>query len=341
MKYKLFGKSGLRASEMCLGTMTFGEEWGWGSTFKESRKVFDAFAEAGGNFLDTANMYTNGTSEKYVGEFIKGDREKWVLATKYSLNSQSNDVNLSGNHKKNLRQSVEGSLRRLNVDYVDLLWLHIWDYTTPIEEVMRSLDDLVLSGKVLYVGISDAPAWIVSAANVMAELRAWTPFVGLQIEYSLRERTPERDLLPMAQTFNMAVTPWSPLAEGLLTGKYNHTQTGKGRLAATKSLPTEHDLKIAEVVITIANELGKTPSQVALKWITQNRYNMFPIVGARTQKQIQENLGYDAVELTSKHMQALNEVSEISLGFPGDFFHGKTVQDFAFGGSLKRIEYPH
>ncbi len=338
MKYTLLGKSGLRVSELCLGTMTFGEDWGWGSTFEESRKVFDVYKEAGGNFLDTANLYTNGTSEQYVGEFIKGEREKWVVATKYSLNSQNANVNTCGNHRKNMMQSVEGSLRRLKIDYIDLLWLHIWDYTTPIEEVMRGFDDLVRSQKVLYVGISDAPAWVVSSANTMAALRGWTPFIGLQIEYSLKERTPERELIPMAKAFDLAVTPWSPLAAGLLTGKYNQKELpSKARLVVEGRTLDPKDLKIAETVVSIANKIGKTPAQVALKWIMQQDVCMVPIVGARTVDQMKENLGCSDVVLSVEDVQKLNEVSGISLGFPGDFFKGEVVQKFCFGDTLKTI----
>lgn len=187
--------------------------------------MFDCFAEAGGNFIDTANLYTNGTSEKYVGDFIGADREKWVVATKYSLNMKNGEINGFGNHRKNMVQAVEASLKRLQVEYIDLLWLHAWDFTTPVEEVMRAFDDLVRAGKVFYIGISDTPAWIVSQANTIANLRGWTQFVGLQIEYSLKERTPERDLLPMAKALNIGVTAWSPLAGGLLTGKYNTSET--------------------------------------------------------------------------------------------------------------------
>lgn len=343
MKIKLVGNSGLRASELCLGTMTFGEEWGWGADIRESRKIFDTYVEAGGNFLDTANMYTNGTSEKFVGEFIQGQRDKFVLATKYTLNNESADPNLSGNHRKNMMQSVEKSLRRLKVDYIDLLWLHCWDYTTPIEEVMRSFDDLVRSGKVLYIGISDAPAWVVSSANTLAQLRGWTPFIGLQIEYSLKERTPERDLIPMAKAFNLAVTPWGPLGGGLLTGKYNEPQKGQqepGRLSAMGALPDQRELNIAQTVVGIAKKLGRSPSQVALNWIVQQGYSMFPIVGARKASHIQDNLGYAAFSLSQEDLSELEKASQIPLGFPGDFFKSGMVQDFAFGGSLKTIDLP-
>lgn len=340
MKIKLLGKSGLRVSELCLGTMTFGEDWGWGASEKESRKIFDLYAEAGGNFLDTANIYTNGQSEKIVGELVRKERARWVVATKYSMNNQSSDVNMSGNHRKNLVQSLEGSLKRLKVDYVDILWLHAWDYTTPIEEVMRSLDDLVRAGKVLYVGISDAPAWVVSSANTLAALRGWSPFIGLQIEYSLIERTPERDLLPMAKEFNLAVTPWGPLGGGILTGKYNHPKKGEPhRYTGESSRPAKEDLEIAQVVVDIAKKIGKTPSQVALNWLLQQGSQVIPILGARTAAQIEDNLGCLSFTLSPEHLKKLDEVSTIPLGFPGEFFQSNTLQNFAFGGSLRKIEY--
>ena len=341
MRYKLLGKSGLRVSELCLGTMTFGEDWGWGSSKEDSRKVFDAFAEAGGNFLDTADLYTNGTSEKYVGEFIAADREKWVVATKYSLNTGNGEVNAGGNHRKNMVQSVEASLKRLNVDYIDLLWLHAWDFTTPVEEVMRSFDDLVRAGKVLYIGISDTPAWIISQANTLASWRGWTPFIGLQVEYSLRERAPERDLLPMAQAFEIGVTAWSPLGGGVLTGKYNRPAEESektGRLTDGMFKINERDLKIAETVVAIANEIGRSPAQVALTWLRQQPGSIIPIIGSRKVKQVQDNLACLEFELTLAQLQQLDEVSAIDWGFPHDFLKSDMVQDFGFGGGLKLID---
>ncbi|HEV8375840.1 MAG TPA: aldo/keto reductase, partial [Candidatus Polarisedimenticolia bacterium] len=263
MRYKLLGRSGLRVSELCLGTMTFGEEWGWGASRDESRKIFDAFVEEGGNFLDTANKYTEGTSEKLVGEFIRGNRERFVVATKYTSSMRPGDPNGGGNHRKSMVESLEGSLKRLGTDYVDLYWLHAWDSMTPVEEVMRAFDDMVRAGKILYAGISDAPAWIVSQANTLAALRGWTPFIGLQVEYSLAERTPERDLLPMARALDIGVTAWSPLAGGLLTGKYNKDAPKAGSSEAPRfevasgfSKITDRNLKIAEAVRRIAQDLG-------------------------------------------------------------------------------------
>src|SRR5262252_5940508 len=221
MQYRLLGNSGLRVSEASLGTMTFGEDWGWGTAKDESRRVYDAFRDAGGNFIDTANIYTNGSSETFLGEFMKGHRESIVLATKFSNAVPGNDPNAAGNHRKNMVQAVEASLKRLQTVYIDLYWVHIWDGLTPVEEVMRALDDLVRQGKVLYVGISDAPAWWVAQANTLAQLRGWSPFVGMQIEYSLIERTVERELIPMAKALNVGVTAWSPLSGGILSGKYH------------------------------------------------------------------------------------------------------------------------
>ena len=215
MKYYLLGKSGLRVSEICLGTMTFGEEWGWGSSKEESREVFKKYVDSGGNFIDTASNYTAGTSERYVGEFIAGDRDRFVIATKYTSNIRAGDPNAGGNQRKNMMQSLERSLRSLNTDYIDLYWIHAWDRLTPIEETMRALDDMVKLGKVLYIGISDAPAWVVSQANTLADLRGWTEFISIQIEYSLIERTSERELFPMARTLDIGVTAWSPLEKFL------------------------------------------------------------------------------------------------------------------------------
>src|SRR5580704_10793656 len=232
MKYRLLGNSGLRVSEAALGTMTFGEEWGWGTAKEEARKVYDAFREAGGNFIDTANMYTNGTSESFLGEFMKGHRQSVVLGTKYTNAAAGKDPNAGGNQRKTMFQAVEASLKRLQTEYIDLYGVHIWDQMTPVEEVMRGLDDLSRQGKVLYVGISDAPAWWIAQANTLAHLRGWSPFIGLQIEYSLIERTVERELIPMAQALNIGVTAWSPLAGGVLTGKYHgHGADKGGRLA--------------------------------------------------------------------------------------------------------------
>jgi aryl-alcohol dehydrogenase-like predicted oxidoreductase len=344
MRYKLLGKSGLRVSEICLGTMTFGEDWGWGASIDESRQIFDAFVEAGGNFIDTANGYTDGSSEKIVGELIAKDRERFVLATKYSfplrMTDKTGNPNGSGNHRKNMMQSLEGSLKRLNTDYIDLFWLHAWDFMTPVEEVMRAFDDMVRQGKVLYIGISDAPAWIVAQANTLAQCYGWTPFVALQVEYSLIQRTPERDLLPMARDLDLAVTPWSPLGSGILTGKYNkrNGSTEQGRLETTKSNISERNLAIADVVCQVAEEIGHTPSQVALAWLSAQSGVIIPIIGARKLSQVKDNLAMLDIALTQEHMQRLNEVSKIEFGFPHDFLSSEMVRDRLFGGTFNSID---
>src|SRR6266536_1472180 len=325
MRYKLFGSSGLRASELVLGTMTFGEDWGWGASKEESRKIFERFAEAGGNFIDTANNYTDGTSERFVGDFVVADRDHFVLATKYSLTERREDPNCGGNHRKNLVRSLEGSLQRLDTDHVDLLWLHMWDGMTPVEEVLRAMDDMVRAGKVLYVGFSDTPAWVVAQMQSIAELRGWAPLIALQIPYNLIERTVERDLIPMAETMGLGVICWSPLAGGVLTGKYSRSDLAPGPEGAASSRKevalgngclTPRGLDIAEVVKDIAAELGTTPSRVALAWTLLNPAVTAPIVGARSLAQLEDNLGGLDIQPDPGQQARLDEASAIELGFP-------------------------
>ena len=346
LRYKLFGNSGLRVSELSLGALTFGEEKGFGAPKDESRRVYEAFVEAGGNFIDTANAYNNGTSETWTGEFIAAERERFVVATKFSLNMRPGDPNAGGNHRKSIVQSVEASLRRLNTDYIDLYWLHQWDGTTPVEEVMRALDDLVRQGRVHYVGISDTPAWIVSQANTLAALRGWTPFVGLQIEYSLIERTSERELLPMARALGLAVTPWGVVAGGVLTGKY-HTaadpsapaDSPRARLNAGTPRVSDRALAIARETQAVAEELGRTPAQVALNWVRQRGAQIVPIVGARTEKQMRDNLACLGFALEPAHLERLEAVSRIELGFPHDFLAQPRIEEQRFGGTQHRIDF--
>lgn len=335
MNYRLFGNSGLRVSEIALGTMTFGTEWGYGADHDESKNIFDTYANAGGNFIDTANRYTEGTSEKYLGEFIHDDRDHFVLATKYSLHDKMNDPNFSGNHRKNMMRSVEASLKRMNTEYIDLLWLHAWDFLTPVEEVLRGLDDLVRMGKVNYIGISDTPAWVVSRANAIAELRGWTQFTGLQVEYSLLQRTPERDLIPMAKEMKLAVTPWAPLAGGALTGKYLKGETG--RVKENSARRNERANSIVQVLVDVATQLGVTPAQVAIRWAMQKEHTSIPIVGSAKSHQLAESLGAVNVVIPEEHMKALDEVSKIEMGFPHDFLAGEGVNQVLFGGTRNSI----
>ncbi len=342
MKYRLLGNSGLRVSELALGTMTFGEDWGWGSPKDEAQKVYNAFRESGGNFIDTANVYTNGTSESFLGEFVKGHRASIVLATKYTNAAAGTDPNAGGNHRKNMMQSVEASLKRLQTDYIDLYWVHIWDRITPVEEVMRGLDDLVHQGKVLHVGISDAPAWWIAQANTLASFRGWSPFVGLQIEYSLVERTVERELIPMAKALNLGVTAWSPLAGGVLTGKYHSGGSAEsGRMSSDmmkQFMPDEQrTARIIKAVKTVADQTGRRMAQVALAWLRSRPVPVIPIIGARKLSQLQDNLASIDLSLSAEQFKTLDEASRIELGFPHEFYDKEMVRSLIYGGMADQI----
>ncbi|GIH04030.1 oxidoreductase [Rhizocola hellebori] len=317
MRYTTFGRTGLRVSELVLGAMTFGEQGGVGAPIEECRRICDAYAAAGGNFVDTAINYRGGASEEILGELLAGRRDRFVVATKYTVTRDPADPNGGGNHRKNLRLSLETSLRRLRTDHIDVYWVHIWDRHTPIEETMRALDDAVTAGKVLYVGVSDAPAWMVSRANTLAEWRGWTPFAGLQVPYSLINRDAERELLPMAEAYGLTVTAWSPLGGGVLSGKYNAGQP-EDRTRLSRDSINERDLGIARVVHEVASELGVTPAQVALGW-TRQRGGVLPIIGARTVDQLLDNLGCTAVTLPPELVVRLETTTGFSLGFPADF----------------------
>lgn len=340
MKFKLLGNSGLRVSELCLGTMTFGEEFGWGASKEQSRAVFDSFVEAGGNFIDTADHYTRGTSERLVGEFVGKERERFVVATKYTLFRREDDPNGAGNHRKSFLDALHASLQRLNTDYIDLYWLHAWDYVTPVEEIMRVFDDAVRAGKILYAGVSDAPAWAIAQANTLANLRGWTPFSGLQIEYNLVARTPERELLPMAEALGLGITAWSPLASGILSGKYNRPQKQEEARRLDKAAfieVNERNLTIAGAVQAAASELGKSPAQVALNWLRQ-RHNVIPILGARTSQQLQDNLGCLSFALPPEQLARLDEASRIELGFPHEFLQRDYIRRLVFGGTWEKLD---
>ena len=342
MRYRLLGNSGLRVSEAALGTMTFGDEWGWGSAKDEARKVYDVFREAGGNFIDTANFYTNGTSESFLGEFMKDHRQSVVLATKYSNAVPGTDPNAAGNHRKSMMQALEASLDRLRTDYIDLYWVHIWDQITPVEEVMRGLDDLVRQGKVLYVGISDAPAWWIAQANTLAQLRGWSPFVGLQIEYSLIERTVERELVPVAKALNLGFTAWSPLARGMLTGKYHgHGSSEDGRMNNNMMkdfMPEQQRTeRVVAAVKAVSDQTGRSMAQVALAWLRYRPVPVIPIIGARKLSQLQDNLASFDVSLSAEQVKTLDEASRIDLGFPYHLYEKESVRAIAYGGMREQI----
>ncbi|TVT51355.1 aldo/keto reductase [Amycolatopsis rhizosphaerae] len=347
--YRLLGRSGLRVSPLALGAATFGTEWGWGAEQDDARKLFDLYVERGGNFIDTANTYTNGSSERMLGEFTRDNRESLVLATKYTTLRRPGDPNSGGAHRKSLFTSVEASLRQLNTDYIDLLYLHVWDFTTPVEEILRGMDDLVRQGKVLYVAISNTPAWQVSRMQAIADLRGWSPLVALQIEYNLADRAGERDLIPMAREMGLGVIPYSPLAGGVLTGKYSRADLAAANVASgdgtRKSLNfalgtlTERNLAIAEVVKEVAMELGRTPAQVGLAWVLRNPGVTAPIIGARTPAQLEDNLGALEVDFTASQLARLDEASAIELGAPHDLLASDHIRA-VLKGELK-IETRH
>lgn len=331
--YRLLGRSGLRVSPLALGTMTFGAGSRWGTDFAEAGKIFELYVERGGNAIDTANFYGNGESERMVGRLVQGWRNRFVIATKYSLSMRPGDPNACGNHRKNMRQSVEDSLQRLGTDHIDLLYLHMWDSRTPVDEILRAFDDLVRAGKVLYIGLSDTPAWQASRMQAIAGLRGWSSFAALQIPYNLTERTVERELMPMAAEMGMGVLPWSPLAGGVLTAKYETKDLkpadGHGSRQAINVATgrlSERNLAIAATVKAVAAELGCTPAQVALAWTLQNPAVTSPILGCRTVAQLQDNLGALQVRFGAEPLAQLAEVSRIEPGFPHDLLSSPAME---------------
>jgi aryl-alcohol dehydrogenase-like predicted oxidoreductase len=323
MRYHTFGRSGLRVSELFLGTMMLTDPALAGN-------LFTAYAEAGGNVIDTANRYGDGASERLVGDLVGAgpDRDRFVLATKYTISTNHTDPadpNAAGNHRKSLRRSLEQSLRRLRTDHVDLLWVHIWDPDTPLEETMRALDELVRAGKVLYVGISDSPAWVVSRAQTLAEWHDWSPFTGLQVPYNLLERDVERELLPAADTLGLSVAAWSPLAQGILAGR---TTTRRGEVS-------DQQRAVARAVDKVAEELGVTSTQVAIAWTRARSPRIHPIVAGSSVAQLRDNLGAIDVTLPDELVRRLNEASPVSLGFPHDFM--RATREFVFGAADERV----
>lgn len=327
MHYQLLGQTGLRVSELFLGTMVYSDR-------DELGRMIDTYDEAGGNVLDTASAY--GDSEKHLGELLGDRRDRFVLATKYTLSRDATDPNASGNHRKNLRHSLDRSLELLQTDYVDLLWVHIRDRHTPVEETMRALDDLVRAGKVLYLGISDAPAWWVSYANALAQWRGWTPFSAIQVPYNLLKRDVERELLPMAEEFGLSTTVWGPLASGVLAGKFLDGPLPEGARVDPDAL-SEGDIAMAKAVRQVAADVDATPSQVALAWIQTRGRSVHPIVGARTAEQLKENLGAVDVHLPDAALQELEEASSFDVGFPSDFIAECEANPFVFGEANKRL----
>jgi aryl-alcohol dehydrogenase-like predicted oxidoreductase len=323
--YVTLGRSGLRVSPFCLGAMTFGEALGFGSSVEDSQKILDRFLELGGNFIDTANVYTRGHSEKILGDHLgrhPAKRDRVVIATKFYGNLYASDPNGGGAGRKSIIAACEQSLRRLQTDYIDLYWMHCWDKHTPIDETMAALDDLVRAGKVRYLGFSDTPAWKVTEAQMIARFRNLTPLVALQIEYSLLERTVEGELMPMAQEMGLGVTPWSPLKSGALSGKYTRENAGKikgDRGAWVMSAVNEKTYTIVDELQKIARELDSTPARIALAWVQGRPGVTSTILGARTLAQLEDNLAAIEITLTKEHVAALDALSKPTLDFPADF----------------------
>ena len=329
--YITLGRSGLRVSPLCLGAMTFGPDWGWGSSVEDTTRIIDAYTSRGGNFIDTANIYTKGHSEAIIGDHIGRNtsrRDRLVIATKFMGNLFPGDPNGGGAGRKAVMQACEESLRRLKTDYIDLYWMHFWDRNTPIDETMRALDDLVRDGKVRYIGFSDTPAWVCTQAQYEARLNHWSPLIALQIEYSLLERTVEADLIPMAMAMGMGVTPWSPLKGGLLTGKYTRQnaaamkQQPPGRGEWVTRFLSDKVYDLVDALESIARQTHSTPARVALAWLLTRPGVSSVIIGARTMQQLEENLAALEVHLEPEHLHLLDERSAPVLPFPHEFLEG-------------------
>ena len=343
MQYNILGRSGLRVSNIALGTMTFGPGTEWSRSEEECRPVFDAYVAAGGNFLDTANMYTGGESEKMLGRWVASDRHRFVIASKYANAVPGrNDPNEAGMHRKNLMQSLDASLKRLNVDYIDLYYVHWWDFTAPIEEVQRALDDAISAGKILHIGLSDVPAWVVSRAQTFHDLRGLAPISCMQLEYSLVQRSIEREHIALANTHNIGITAWSPLAGGILSGKYTDGKAGEGarRMDSMQLQPLdERNKAIAVKVAEVAEKLDARPSQVALAWIMSRK--IIPVVGATSAKQMEENLAAIALQIPIELLQELDNASAFDLGHPYAMLEWDMPMALGYAGMFERIEIPN
>jgi aryl-alcohol dehydrogenase-like predicted oxidoreductase len=320
-RYVTLGRSGLRVSPLCLGAMTFGNDWNWGASVKDSELILDRYLDAGGNFIDTANLYTNGHSEKIIGDHLgrhQAKRHQTVIATKFFGNMRAGDPNAGGAGRKNIYWACEESLRRLQTDYIDLYWMHAWDRHTPIEETMRALDDLVAAGKVRYIGFSDTPAWKVAHAQLLAQFKHWSPLIALQMEYSLLERTIEGEMLPLAHEFGLGLTPWGPLRAGVLSGKYRRNKTPEETLRGSNNVEKLDDKAYAviDALLDIAAQLDTTPARVALQWVCGQPGITSPIIGARTLAQLEDNIAALDITLTAQQRTYLNELTEPVKTFP-------------------------
>jgi aryl-alcohol dehydrogenase-like predicted oxidoreductase len=320
--YITLGNSGLRVSPFCLGTMTFGEESQFGTTTKDSQDILDCYLNEGGNFIDTANIYTRGQSEKIIGDYFashKARRDRTAIATKFFCSLFPGDPNAGGAGRKAIFAQCDESLRRLQTDYIDLYWLHNWDKYTPIEETMKALEDLVTSGKVRYIGFSDAPAWVITQAQMISHFRGWSPLIAMQLEYSLLERTIEGEHVPMAQHLGLGILPWSPLKSGLLSGKYSRQNPIQGGRAAFAGEVTDKTYEVIDTLNTIAKEIDAKPAAVALSWLQHRPGISSTIIGVRSFEQFQANLEAFKVQLSADQIDRLDTVSQPKLNFPAEF----------------------
>ncbi len=311
--------------------MTFGEQGGVGAPLDECRRILDAYADAGGNVVDTAINYRGGASEEILGELLAGRRDRFVLSTKYTVSRDQSDPNAAGNHRKNLRLSLQTSLRRLRTDYIDIYWVHMWDRHTPVEETMRALDDEVRAGRIGYLGISDTPAWVIARANVIADWRGWTAFAALQAPYNLLQRDIERELLPMAEGLGMTVAAWSPLAGGILSGKFSRPGGPEPGTRISAAAITRQQREVATMVRDLADDLGATTAQVAIAWMRRRSPAIHPIIGARRVDQLLDNLGAINVDLPGEAMARLDAAAEPDLGFPATFI--RDTSSWVFGAA--------
>jgi len=342
MHYKLLGNSGLKISEVALGTGTFGTAWGWGCTREESLALFAAFVDAGGNLFDCADGYQNGEAETLLGQFVRHDRDNFVLSTKYTTAAGARSIARTGNSRKAMMHGLEGSLARLGTDHVDIFWVHMPDLVTPMDEILRGLEDVVQSGKARYIGISDFPAWKVSRAATVAELRGWSPVSAIQIEYSLAERTAERELIPMADAYGLSVFIWASLGGGILTGKYRRGEVGRLTMGggSIRAMAPAREGQILDAIEAVAADLGATTARVAIAWVRarETRGSSFiPILGARTPDQLSDNLAAIALDLGEDHLAALDAASAIEPGFPHELVARDEMKALHSGGYWDRL----
>lgn len=340
MKYKLFGRTGLRVSELALGGMTIGNAWGWGTEKENASKIFKKFSDEGGNFIDTSCNYQNGQSEKIIGDLVKDNRDDYVLASKFTLHNyqKRDDPNAGGNARKNMLRSVKGSLERLGTDYLDILYLHVWDGTVNIEEIMHGLNILIENMKVTYIAISDTPAWVTATANTLASKNGWEPFTGYQFAYNLARRDAEREIIPFSKSQDMAMLIWNIVGSGLFTGKYTRNNKTKGRIASN-ILQNQEQLNVALKVDELAVKKGCTSSQLAYAWAMAQGKKIIPLVGATSVAQLEDNIGSLDVELTQEEIQEIGSVTNFKPGFPAEFMDSPNVKSLMFGNTYDKIKF--